>query len=134
MVRVAERAVPPVTPGVKITVTVQEEPAATVIPVQLFVASEKSLALVPVNTGAVLETVTGEAVGLFRVTVCDALDVPMFWALNVSDVGLTKTTADIPVPERVTVGEAPLVCMVAIPEFAPTSCGVNLTYTAQEPV
>ncbi len=78
MVRVAERAVPPVTPGVKITVTVQEELAATVFPVQLFVPSEKSLALVPVNAGTVPETVTGEVVGLLRVTVCDALDVPMF--------------------------------------------------------
>ena len=78
MVSVAERAVPPVTPGVKITVTVQEEPAATVFPVQLFAAGEKSLALVPVNAGAVPETVTGETVGLLRVTVCDALDVAMF--------------------------------------------------------
>lgn len=76
IVSVAVRLVPPETPGVKVTPIVQEELAATVLPVQLLFTSAKSPGFAPVMAGAVPETVTEEPVGLLSVTVCDALVVP----------------------------------------------------------
>ncbi len=76
MVRVAERLVPPVAPGLKITFTTQDPVvAARVAPAHALVPNEKSLALVPVMEVATLFTEVD--VGLLSLTGCGALDVPM---------------------------------------------------------
>lgn len=125
IVSVAVRFVPPDAAGVNVTPIVQEEFAATVLPVQLLFTSAKSPGLVPVIVGRVPETVAAEPVGLLSVTVCEPLVVPTDCALNVSELGDTLTFGFVPVPERVTRNEPPVKFTVAVPALV-EPVGANL--------
>jgi hypothetical protein len=120
----------PAAVGLKMTLTVQLEPAVTTAPlVQVLVPSWKS----PVTVG-VLEIVIDAEVPFVSVTGWGELEELINWAAaNVRGLGLTLTTELLPVPDSRTVGEPPVVWMVAVSALAP-STGVNLMYTAHEPV
>ena len=121
----------PVADGLKITLTVQLDPAERARPfVHEFVPSRKS----PVTEG-VAEILIEALVPFVSVTGCGVLWVLTSCSVEkVTEVGFTKTTVATPVPESATVGEPLLVWMVAVSGLAPTSCGVNLIYRTHDPV
>ena len=97
MVREAERL--RLAEGVKVTLMVQEAPAATELP-QLLVWA-KSPALVPESAMLVIVKVTLPE--LARVIVCAALVAPTAWLAKVRLEGETPAIAAVPVPESATV-------------------------------
>ena len=132
MVRVAVRA--PAAFGVNVILTMQMPPPDATTPEQVPPEDiAKSAAFVPVIVG-VPEMVIDPDVPLVSVTVSGELVVFMSWlVVKFSGFGLTVTDADLPLPDRRTVGEPLLVWMVAVSGLAP-SAGVNLIYTVHEPV
>jgi len=96
-VSVALRA--PVAAGVKVTLMVQLELAASELP-QLFVCAKSAL-LVPVK--AILEIVSPELVELESVRACDALVVPTCRLPKEMDDGVRDTVAVVPMPVRLAV-------------------------------
>lgn len=91
--------VPP-TVGVKVTVTVQDAPAASVAPAQV-VVSAKSPGFVPVNVTVV--TVTAAVPVFVSVATWAALDVPTIWLGYDRTGGVSDTVSPTPVPVRATV-------------------------------
>jgi hypothetical protein len=117
----------PVAMGEKLTLIVQEPPAAT-LPPQLLVWPKLALAAMPVMASAALPV-------LLRVTGCDPLVVPKFWLPNVRLPGETPATEAVatPVPVKLTVCELPLALsvIVKVPVRVPAAVGVKVTLIVQ---
>jgi hypothetical protein len=116
--------------GVKVTLIVQLEPAATLAP-QLLVWP-KSPALAPVNP--MLLMVKTAPLVFASVTPCAALLVPTFWLPNVSEPGVSLGSA-VPVPVKLTVCGLPaaLSVMLTLPLRVPMAVGRNVTLRLQLP-
>jgi hypothetical protein len=130
----------PVAVGEKVTLIVQEPPAATgllveqVVPVE---ATAKALAFVPV-IAMLLMVSAAVPVVLLRVTACDPLVVPTIWLPNGRLDGETLATGAVPVPVRLTVCVLPvtpllLSVMVSVPLSSPVAVGEKVTLIVQEP-
>jgi hypothetical protein len=115
--------------GVKVTVIVQEEPAASEAP-QLLVWP-KLLALVPVTE--MLVTVSGAVPGLESVMSSGAAAVLTSVAGKVSGFGLSKACGAIPVPLNAAVCGEPvaLSAMDSVALRLPAEAGVNVTVMVQ---
>ena len=85
----------PLAAGSKVTLMLQEAPAATLEP-QVLVWEKSPLT-------AMLVMVRAEVPVLVRVTLCGLLLVPTAWEANVKEVGERLTTGPPPVPVRLTV-------------------------------
>src|SRR5439155_21127861 len=97
-VRVAVRV--PVAVGLNVTLIVQLDAAATLVP-QVFVCAKSPL-LAPVRAMVVM--LNAALPGLERVTGWDALVVPTFWLANVREVGERLACTPEPVTLAVRVG------------------------------
>jgi hypothetical protein len=129
----------PVAVGEKVTLIVQEPPAATgllveqVVPVE---ATAKALAFAPVI--AMLAIVSAAVpVVLPRVTGSDPV-VPTIWLPNVRLDEVTLATGAVPVPVKPTVCVLPatpllLSVMVSVPLSGPVAVGEKVTLIVQEP-
>jgi hypothetical protein len=116
----------PTVSGVKVTLIVQELPAARVEP-QLFVSEKLALAEIPeiVSTAVpLLVSVTGRGwLGVFTT-----------WLPNAKLVGERPIPGDVPVPLRETTCGFPAASSVtdSVPFAVPAACGVNVTLIVQE--
>jgi len=115
----------PLAVGVKVTLTVQLELAATLVP-QLLVCAKSPLAVM-------LETLAAAVPVFDTMTGCDALLLPSTCAEKVSVLVDTAMTGAVPVPVSETLCglfEA-LSVIVSVPVREPLAVGVNVTLTVQ---
>jgi hypothetical protein len=118
--------------GVKVTLIVQELPAATLVPQLLICAKFPDCVTLEITSGAlpILDKVTG----------CAALVLPIAWLVNVSVLVESVTTGTVrPLPESCTVCVLPgtfaaLSVIVSVPERIPVAVGVNFTLIEQVPL
>jgi len=130
MVRVPVREPPLV--GAKMTLMVQELPAATLLP-QLLACAKLALAAMPATESAALPV-------LERVTACELAEEFTMVAAKVSEAGEMPASGAgvVPVPVKLTVcvlPVAPLLLSVTVnvPVLAPAAVGVKLTLMVQDP-
>lgn len=129
-VTVSEPLMGPPVAGVKVTLMVQEPPAATLLP-QLLVCAKFPLV-------AILATARAAFPVLDSVTVCGPLVELTSWALNVRLPGETPATGPVPVPLKLTVCVLPatkslLSVMVRVPVSGPGVAGEKVMLIVQEP-
>jgi antitoxin (DNA-binding transcriptional repressor) of toxin-antitoxin stability system len=117
----------PVPLGVKITLMVQLEPAATLVP-QVFVC-EKSLLLVPVTL--MLVTLSAMLPSLASEIAWVPVEVPTGWFGKVRLAGDSAANAAVPVPLRFTFCVPTLSVRTNAAVLLPNVAGVNITLTAQ---
>jgi hypothetical protein len=112
--------------GAKVTLIVQEAPAATDVP-QVFVCAKSPEATMP-------EMASGPVPVLESVTDWAAEVVPTAWEANVSEAAERLTPGTVPVPERATVRGLPVALSVIVtaPVRPPAAVGVNVTLMVQE--
>ena len=117
----------PPTVGVKVTVTAQDAPTATVA--QLLVWLKSPVTDTP-------ETVAEVVPVLEMVTVCAVACEPTTVAAKarLPGLGLSTGPGAVPVPERLTVLVTPPAFTVSEPDLLPVAVGLNVTVTAQEPL
>jgi len=120
-VTVIEPVREPVAVGVNVTLIVQDELAARLVP-QVLVWEKSPLT-------AMLEIVRVAVPGLLRVTLCGLLRVPKACEANTKDVGERLAAGAVPVPERLAVWVAGLALSVTViePVRKPVAVGVKVT-------
>jgi hypothetical protein len=118
--------------GEKVTLIVQEPPAATLLP-QLLVCAKLALAAMPATESAALPV-------LDKVTVCELVEEFTMVAAKVSEAGEmpARGAGVVPVPVKLTVWVLPvapllLSVMVSVPVRVPAALGVKVTLMVQEP-
>lgn len=121
----------PVAEGVKVTLMVQEEPAATV---EQLLVWPKSLLFVPVME--TLDIVSEPVPVLFTVTGWLELDVLTAWFVNIRDEVESETTGAVPVPESEIVCGLPVAesTIEIDPVRVPDAVGVKVTLIVQDPL
>ena len=124
-VTVAVRA--PVAVGVNVTLIVQLEFAATVVP-QLFVCA-KSPALAPVID--TLIPVSAVPLPLDSVSGCELLVVPEDLIAEAHRCSVSASRSPTPVPDKLDVCVPALSVTVSVPVRAPAAVGVNVTLIVQ---
>jgi hypothetical protein len=116
--------------GVKVTLTVQEPPAAIEVPQVLVCAN---------GAPAVTEEIVAAALPvLVTVTFWAAAVEPTASLPNATEVGAAASVALpplelVPVPDRLTALVTPPALTVSVPVREPVAVGLNVTLTVQEP-
>jgi hypothetical protein len=124
----------PAAAGLKVTVTVQDAPAATLVP-HVFVC-ENDVMLVPlmVTPWPVPFRFSGTLPVLVSVTFCVTAAVPIVVLAKVSAVGESVAVGNAPVPLKLTFWGDPVALSVIeiLAVSAPTAAGVKVTVILQE--